>query len=501
MSRAGFACLLLILPLWILAQTEDLIPELDPIQIERDAFDRIIGDALDGKVPFGFRSSYNIDAQSFNQNLRFDHKLIHARLNYRKDADEDLLNGSVRIKPKAAIVKNLVLGNYRLRFGKGLVLGTGQTESRGMDIREPGSPGYYIAQGAALDLGLKDIGAVVFGSVQNRKVSLRDSLISYLPKSRSDGMDTSREDIAGLALELNRKHLDLGLLVYYQAYDLDFANPDWQQRLFLASVYGRADYKRITLSGELASDQDKANAVLSAELIYPKFKQEISVKLLPRKQIPAYAYRQTILSTTNHANEFSYRMRYQAWPRLQLQLHCLSFQSMDRLSARRSMQRIDAQSVYKDSLNIVRFLVSVFDREIIALQDSSYISSRPQHLRFASNIQRQLSSKLDFKLFLRYHLEEKTDYRDNSWYWHARFDFAHKRLKLRWGLSNWQTSKHYSLEPEELWEAPLSEITKEGLLADAAVEYHFKALKIGASGALSLITGKPERFYLYVGSR
>lgn len=500
-QKAVFALLLLLLPLLLTAQTEELIPELDPIQQETDAFDRVLSDVLNGKLPLKFRTSYNHDSETLSQSLALSHKLISANLNYRHKQELDLLNLGLSFQPSSKLVKSLYLGNYRPQFGKGIIFGIGDSESPGLEIRTAGSPGYYQMQGAALELAFGAVKASLLGSNQDRRATITEDRISYLPKSRSDGMDKVKEEIAGLALSLKTRHLDLAWLGYSQGYDREFSSSGWQQTLSGTSIYGRAGLGKVSLSSELAYSSDQTvNSVVLAELTYPKFQQELKIAILPRKQIPAYAYRQTSLSSQNHANEISYKFSWQAASRLQFRLLCTSFQSLDRLSSSASLERIDLQTVYTDSLSLLRFSGSFFDREIIALQDSSYSSSCPLQLRMATEIKRKLASKLDFRLYLRYHLEEKTAYQNNSWYWQARFNYGLKALKLRWGLSNWQSSRNYVLNQDELWESLQSGVTREGLTVDAGLELRFHRIKIGASGALSLYTGALERLYIYLGN-
>ncbi|HRY83266.1 MAG TPA: hypothetical protein P5533_01390 [Candidatus Cloacimonadota bacterium] len=490
---------LLLLPLLLSAQTEELIPELDPLRQETDAFDKLLSEFLTGNLPLKLRTSYNVSSQTFSQSLAFSHKLISGNLNYRRKAELDLFSGGIRFQPSSKLLKSVYLGNYRPQFGKGLLLGSGSVESSGMEVKTAGSPGVYQLQGAALELVFGAVKASVFGSNQARKATITNDQISSLPSTRSQAIDHVKEEIAGLALSTKIGHLDLAWLSYTQGYDRAFSASGWQQTLSGTSVYARTELGKVAFSTELAFTGDRTvNSVSSAELIYPKFQQEIKVAILPRRQIPAYAYRQTRLSSSNHADEFSYRFSWQALPRLKFRLQCASLQSRDRLGSAKSLERIDLQSAYTDSLSLVRVSGSFFDSEVIALQDSSYSSTRPLQLRMLTEIRRKLFQGMDFRLILRYHLEEKTEYQNNSWAWQARFNYALKALNLCWGLSNWQSSRNYILSEAELAEGLFSGVTKEGLNAEAGLELYFRKLKLGASGALSLYTGNLERGQVYL---
>ena len=200
----------------------------------------------------------------------------------------DFLSGYVQVGDMG-IVKNLVVGNYRLRFGQGLVMnsdfslgktmlleGLGRQSATVKPHRGTGESDYYT--GAAVTLAWHSWQLTAFASCRQLDATLKGKAINTL---KSDGyhrtlIELKRKgnttgNVFGTHLGYSAHGLHLGATALYQSFSRSFAPPTQAYKryapqghdFFNASVDYAWYHHRISLTGETAIDGKGSIATLN----------------------------------------------------------------------------------------------------------------------------------------------------------------------------------------------------------------------------------------------
>ena len=208
---------------------------------------------------------------------------------FTKDAPlPDHLAGYVQLGDMG-ILKNLVVGNYRLRFGQGLVLNSDFSMGKNMLLqglsrqtsaikphRGTGEGDYYT--GAAATLAWRAWQLTPFASYRRLDATLDGASISTL---KTDGYHrtlleqarrgNTRGNLFGAHLGYAAHGLHLGLTAIYQSFNRTFALPTQPYKRFAPQGHkfwnGSADYAwhhhRLSIMGETAIDMKGSLATLN----------------------------------------------------------------------------------------------------------------------------------------------------------------------------------------------------------------------------------------------
>lgn len=495
MRRSRFIALLFCLPLFLNAQTV-LIPESDPDLLIQTDFDKLTELLLKGDIPMSYYGAFTGTTSTQTHRLELSRAKLSASLSLRERDGYGTSAAGLRLDALSPNLRTLSFGNYRANFGEGIVLGKASATTA-TEIEKPGSPLYYQPLGAAAQLSLAFWQLSAFISGQSRSCSLTDSLISYLPKTRSQKLTKTAESLEGICLGIKRKSFDLALLGYRQSYDRMFSSEDTERELKAISLAGALRLKRISLRGETANINGVQTLSLKGELIFPRLSQSISLAIVPQYQIPAYASRQTSLSTRSDATEYSYRIDYTPHPRSRVRFGTTVYQPYDDFDGRSLLGQIYGMASYRDTLNTASFAVTAFDRSIVSEIDAGYATTNPVHLRFESRYKHRIDSHLDWDILIRYHLEDKGGLQSDSWYWRSGLTLSYDKLSLTGGLRNWQ-SVYSFIEPEndaEPGDPDADQLIPAGedeLLLELSLSYSRKVFALSTKGSVSLLNGKPQ---------
>lgn len=234
-------------------------------------------------------------------NLRYNYR-YGTRLSWgvsaEKDAGEplftplqpvpDYLSGYLQIGDWG-LLKNLVVGNYRLRFGQGLVMNTDFALGKTMVLqglgkqsaalkphRGSGESDYYT--GVAATLAWRSWQLTAFASYRLLDATLKGSAISSL---KTDGYHRTPTEIArknntrgnayGLHLGYASHGIHIGATAMYQSFNRIFAPPTQNYRRYApqghtfynASIDYAWHHHRLSISGETAIDKKGTMATLN----------------------------------------------------------------------------------------------------------------------------------------------------------------------------------------------------------------------------------------------
>ena len=217
----------------------------------------------------------------------------------------DHLSGYLQIGDQG-VLKNLILGNYRLRCGLGLVMnsnfasgktmllqGIGRMSSTVTPHRGTGEAGYYT--GAAATWAWRSWEATTFASYRKVDATLDGAAISTLktdgyhrtPMERAKWGNT-RGNLFGVHIGYAAHGIHLGLTGRYQSFNRNFAPPTLRYKHYAPRGHSftnaSADYAwhhhRISLLGETAVDGKGAMATLN--LLKAKVSDQLYITLLQR---------------------------------------------------------------------------------------------------------------------------------------------------------------------------------------------------------------------------
>ncbi len=190
-------------------------------------------------------------------------------------------------------LKQLALGDYKLQFGQGLLLGAGflvgknassitsiQTTLKVLPYTSLTEFNFFRGVGTTLSI-TTNWELSMFYSNQRKDASIfePDSIETNITSLRTDGLhrtsselnaqNSVREQVVGSAITYNNKSLELGLLGLYNSFDIPFEPKTILANIykfrgsqnFNISVFGKYHYQNITLYGEVAHTINNGTAM------------------------------------------------------------------------------------------------------------------------------------------------------------------------------------------------------------------------------------------------
>ena len=187
-------------------------------------------------------------------------------------------------------IKQLALGDFKLQFGQGLLLGAGflvgknassitsiqttlkvQPYTSLTEFRFFRGIGTTINLAPRLELSLFYSNKRKDASINNLELNITSLRTNGLHRTRSEiaAQNSIREEVAGAAFTYSTKLVELGVIGLYNKFDIPF-NPTPTlanlyrfrgQENFNISAFGRYYYKNITIYGELAHTLHNGSAI------------------------------------------------------------------------------------------------------------------------------------------------------------------------------------------------------------------------------------------------
>lgn len=471
------------------AQTGAELIELDTATLTETAWQDHLQALLDLDLPLKLDSRLQLDqdgALSLHDAL-WQGESASLLLNARRDWDkrQTFLAGNTRIRTGTL---DAMLGAWRFRFGRGLLLGYGgrSLPDSVFTLQYPGSAATYSPLGAVVKLARGAWRGGVFGSRQEREARLKDGLISSLPQTRTGLLSHTPESIFGATLGWQQKQFQTALLAYYQNYGRDFtASAELQQRILAGSLFALLDLGAHSLDGEAALLDGDLAALLTWQYRSKGFRQTLSYAHngFSPKQLP-YALQPAILNSVAGRDEYSLDLQL-ALPLKTTVLLRYSLNSGASFSAG-PLSRFAASLNYKSAQNTVKLSYYNFDREIITLVDSTYLPLSPRNHRLELQGKYFIKSTVYQELEFSYSLEDKADYRKNTYRAGLYWGYEPGKLRLKAGFLTWQSPRSF-LARDELNTNYYSVCTADDNLLFGTASYALSRLQISASGRKSLL--------------
>lgn len=392
---------------------------------------------------------------------------------------------------------SIVLGAYRLAWGRGLLW---QKASSLPGILAPPNAQNYSALGSACALRYGALGVMAALSVQTRRVSIQDSEISYLPMSKDGALSHTREQIAALGVFHETEQLGLGAMYYRQSYNRSFRNAELDSLLSSGSFYLRFNHAGNELGTELILQKKEPSIKADWQMQTGDFTAKIGYSYLSRFQRPAYASKPLLLSTLDRREEIGASLQYKPGGGLKLELATVLNKKRGDLGEPEWLSHSNVRLNYRDDLSRLTMGVKVIDREILIETDSSFVSSKPQHIRFYLNGGHRISEAWELALALRYHYQEKEASLKSGSYLAQHFCYTKDAFALKIGyLMNLNTNYKMLIETDHYpgYEA----LGESNFRTEADCGYKWKNLEISLRIWQELFAGKETQLMLRLRAR
>ncbi|MCB0495827.1 MAG: helix-hairpin-helix domain-containing protein [Cyclobacteriaceae bacterium] len=190
-------------------------------------------------------------------------------------------------------IKQLALGDYKLQFGQGLVLGAGflagknassitslQATLKVQPYTSLTEYNYFRGAGTTIEI-IKNLEVSVFYSNQLKDASVysTDSLDTEVTSLRTDGLhrtlseltaqNSIREQVAGAAITYSKGAGEIGIIGLYNSFNIPFSPKPTIYNLYKfsgkenynVSVFGRYTFQNVTLYGEAAHTLHHGSAI------------------------------------------------------------------------------------------------------------------------------------------------------------------------------------------------------------------------------------------------
>lgn len=454
---------------------------------------------LDARAYLSSESDYSLNALKYRlqrQELLFVH---------RRDwnSDHDLFSFNLRaISPRL----DLALGNWRLRFGRGMLLGDGQRSATDslFSLREPLSPQIYVPLGLVglANYGVWRLGA--FTSSQMRQARLADSLMHSLPSSRGDGLVRTRESLAGLSLGYLSDRLHAAALLYWQQYDRAWSDAEYPRSLLAGSLSAALEMNAHRLDGELALLEWIPYGLIAWRFKHRHWAQTVSFARNAPLDVLPYAISASRLSSAPGRHEYAWELGFDPWPHTKLQVR-YSLNSGSGFSGD-AVSRLSAALRYSLKDSWIHLTGHSFDRDLITRLDSTYDASLPRNYRLLLNVRHSFHSSFFQQLDLLWSLADRASFTSQTYRFRLSLGYGSENIlgfqvsesQLRAGLLSWQSPRSF-LAGDEFDPQYYSLCENEDTVLFAAADLHCRRWQGSLYAQRSLFHPRDLRLNLRLG--
>jgi len=344
------------------------------------------------------------------------------------------------------LLDSIVLGNYRLKVGEGLVF---SRSSGTPQVMSPPHPRSFSPQGLSIDVAVKDWHLMSSYSRVKRDVRISENKISYLPKSKGDYLGSSMESIGSLIVWHQQDRLNVGALYYHQEYDKGFVRADQDSLLQVVGIFAQADTGQHMLSLEWALQ--KSGSALRTEwgMSSGCFQQKWRYSYVGDFQRPAYAGKPLLLSSLDERDEILAELSFTIHPSLVAEAGTVQSRRFGDLGDPPWLSHSSLRVRYQDHDSRLAGTVKLIDREILTAVDSSFVTSIPKHYRFSLQGAHRVSKAFELDFAARYHYQEKVASLSSGAWWQQGVSLIHDIGSLWAGLSFWSSANYKMILPDD----------------------------------------------------
>ncbi len=471
----------------VFAQIPEELPELEiPAQAE-EAWASLFSELREQPLALAARSDLFSKNPQIHLNSCWQLPRAELLALYNRDLNKNLDAFSFRLGIGSANW-DAVLGNYRLRFGRGLVSGSSsraQPDSL-FSFLDPLSPRNYGLQGAAAAYRHKALRATVFASMQNREAKLdAQGNIRSIQKSRGEEFSTANESILAAAAGISIPRLQAGILCQRLEYDREFVSSELDKTHWTTSVYGSFKIKKIHLDAESVLLDENPAALLNFSYKTGGFEQSISYARNGLQNRLPFALTPALLSKNTDSNEWNFDWAIPLPLKSRLKLRY----AINNDAGGSPLSRFIGSLSHSHGGRQFGFLFQSYDSEIISRIDSSYVASEPRNHRFRLWGRYPLVGTLQQNFDFVYALQDRQNYSRNSHRAKLGFAYTKKDWKLALEYLSWQ-NLHQSWQSDEFDPWLQSLCAAEDRVLNLDLAWKRGAWKLSAQGTVSFLDAK-----------
>lgn len=442
----SFANIIILLSITFLlgAQYHDELIELDTPALVDSAWNNFYQELSELGKPLNIsnRTYFKVTNSYMQNSLLYEIPDGALILNNKYDLDSGNKNWGLHLDLRTERL-NLVLGSYRVRFGRGLVTGTGSRNLVDSPFRlyKPISPSTYSPLGTAFIYQANSWQTLAFASVQNRVAKIKDDRITNLPTTSSDNLSSTQESIFGTAFGVLKNNFQIAALLYRQRYDRAFSDSILVSDLWAYSLYSSLKLPNNNLNLELSFVNQQISTLLSWNYRFRSFSQTLSYgQNTIYHQIP-YALSASILNHNTDRKEISCDLKWNILANTDIQMRYSV--NMGPSFSGEPLSRFIGSLVFDNKVTRWKLNFSQYDRELITWVDSTYIATMPQHYRIQTNGYLPITTGLFQQFEFSYTLQNKKDYTKNTYHFQYFLGYQQSSWELKFGYITWQSPNNF----------------------------------------------------------
>ena len=449
--KEALCFLLLILCVNAFAQVEE-IPELSSDELQSNWLESFYKELNISKSAIKINSRLRHDGTDLKQlySLKGSKEGFGIIVNVSNSPDSDLLDNFRISSQSKGWVKELSLGTLNPSWALGAVLKDNGRSQAIFHSGNPLHPEYSSPQGVAISLGHARFSAFGMASQTLRSANVKNGYINTLYKKRNPGRSQIWERLVSGGAEMAYGQLRLGGMVYYQSYELPFANAAMNKDLQAYSFAMQYDTSIMHIECETAIIGKETAIKGIVGLRHASLKQQLGLSVHANEQLPAYSAKPGLLSSQGKHSEIVWNTDYVLSRELDAQLRLAFSRNEGDISLPKWQSRTIFGIRYANPATTTGLQLSRFNKELVTLADSSYISSLPMHYRLKMSISHKIKPKLELGTEFRYHYEDKLSQERNSFYWESRIRRTLKYAYAEIGLRNWQSLYSLAIPDAEM---------------------------------------------------
>lgn len=388
---------------------------------------------------------------------------------------EDIWN-NFQFSYRSGRKSSITLGNYRIKAAEGLIF---SRASNAELLLPPPHPQSYSPFGAVLNGNSGDFNIYMLASDQKRNAVLLNDRIFTIPRSRSQSLVQTREQILAGGLIWETPPLSFAGDIYHQAYDRGFTSPILDSLLTVYSLSARLSNKVHRLGFQAAYATQTPALAASWDMQTKSFSQSWRYARIPRWQRPAYAAKPLKLSTLDQREELEASFWIRPVKTITLKAGSIINRNLGDIDKAKWQAQHSIQTAYQDQDTSLSLKLLSIDREVLSEVDSSFQNTIPTHYRFYLNLSQELKPYLSYILNTRYHHQNKIVKLSEASYMRNALRYEHGKLRLELGLAMWMSLNH-KLYIESENDSGYEALGKDNMRMETAIDYQLGNFKLNA---------------------
>jgi hypothetical protein len=345
------------------------------------------------------------------------------------------------------LLKTLAIGNFRLKAGEGLCLGSYQASHQNQsDLIVPAQGLSHPAlTGFAARLNLIRTDLVFWLSQTQRLASMENNRITSLYESSlsiNATKDRVSERTGGIVANYSRKKYNLGAYFYHRS-----LNYEWSDSLIAKAedgygLFGETDFKPVTLAFETFSSGDKIAKAIRIEHQTKGLTQSLHYFYRPSVQHLSYAKTEQVFGQQTGCEELSWDFRYKPAAGLTLISRVAMVKDLTAEADTHWKERLILSGVWHNQDRQCGLTYYRFRKDAIPLADTLYADLLSIQNRIKGNWNQKVASGLSYALSCQYQHYRDKKLSKNGVKLNQSFNYSFSGLSVTGAFLIWSNQKN-----------------------------------------------------------